>query len=43
MHAAIIIAPFLLAIILAGLIADYLAPKHPKLLNAIYRILDSIM
>ena len=40
---AIIITPFLLALILAGVLADCVAPKHPKLLTAIYNLLDKIM
>ena len=43
MRAAIILAPVLLALALAGICADAIAPKHPKLENLILNLLDRIM
>lgn len=43
MYAAIILAPVLLALALAGVCADVLAPKHPKLENLIYDLLNRLM
>ena len=43
MHAAIIIAPAFLTLALAGMFADIIAPRHPRMLEWIYSILDRIM
>ena len=43
MHVAIIITPFFLALALAGILADVVAPKYPRMLDKIYEILDRIM
>lgn len=43
MHAVAIIAPLFLALALVGIIADVIAPRHPKLEDLIYEVLDKIM
>ena len=43
MHVCAIIAPVLLALAITGVIADYIAPRHPKLEESIYALLDKIM
>lgn len=43
MFICFIITPLFLGLSLAGIIADIIAPKYPKMEERIYAILDSIM
>ena len=43
MHICAILFVLFMALSIAGILADFIAPKHPSFVNLVYNLIDKLM